>query len=273
MAEIDERALPRIETFVSALLARFPGLVESVYVTGSAATDDWHEARSDIDLVIVTWRPILERDVAALVALHAATKATTPVDALYLTVDQLADGPDSVPSAPQVVDGEFRLGVAGDQLSWVTWLELGGAPRAEIAQSGLGPWSPAPEADARTARRAAEFSAANLVSYWRPLGRNARKRALFTRGSAPVSAAAVAWVVLGPPRLVVTIEQGRIVSKAEAGLFAISEFPEYAALISRVIDWRRTGEGSFTAADAREATRLLAACVKRGSSRDAPVGL
>ena len=84
--------------------------------------------------------------------------------------------------------------------------------------------------------------------------------------SEPVAAAAVAWVVLGPPRLVVTVEEQRVVSKTEGGDFAAAAFPEFAPLISRVLDWRRTGTGEFTATDARAATRLLAACVRRGAT-------
>ena len=270
MADIDSGALPRIETFVSELVERFPGLIESVSVTGSAATSDWHSGRSDIDLVVSTWRPILERDAPALADLHAATLAsgTTAagaIDGIYLTIDQVEDGPDQVPTAPQVVDGVFRLDVPGDQLSWVTWLELGGAPRAEVSGGQLGSWHPAPLAEPGVAERAAAFSTRNLESYWAPLGRDARRRSLLKRGSEPVSAAAVAWVVLGPPRLLVTIEQLRVVSKSEAGEFAAAAFPEHAALITRVLDWRRTGSGDFTASDAREATRLLSACVRRGT--------
>jgi len=267
VADIDEKALPRIEAFVSALLARFPGLVESVYVTGSAASGDWHEGSSDIDLVVVTWRPIMERETEAFGELHADTVGDSAIDGIYLSVDQLADGPDSMAAAPQVVDGVFRLAVPDGQLSWVTWLELGGAPRAEVSQSGLGPWHSAPEADERTAQRAAAASAANLVDYWRPLGRDAAKRARFSRAGELVAATAVAWVVLGPPRLVVTVEEERVVSKSEAGAIAAEMFPAHAALVRRVLEWRRTGEGAFTAADARQATRLLADCVKRGTAR------
>jgi len=266
VADIDRAALPRIEAFVSALVSRFPGLVDSVSVTGSAANGDWHEGRSDIDLVVSTWRPILERDAPALAELHAATIGAGSVDGVYLTVDQLDDGPDRVPTAPQVVDGQLRMGVPGGQLSWVTWLELGGAPRAEVSGESVGPWHPAAPAGARTAERAAAFSARNLVSYWQPLGKDARRRSLLKRGSEPVAAAAVAWVVLGPPRLVVTIEEQRVVSKSGGGEFAAAAFPEFAPLISRVLDWRRTGAGEFTATDARAATKLLAACVRRGAT-------
>ena len=47
-----------------------PGLVEGLYVVGSFALADWHEGRSDIDIVAVTAEPATDEDASALASLH-----------------------------------------------------------------------------------------------------------------------------------------------------------------------------------------------------------
>jgi len=236
-----------IDDFTLRLERAVPGLLERVLPTGSAQSDDWRPDRSDVDVVVVTTRPVTANDTAALTALHAGGR----VDGLYLTQEQLAAGPDSIPSAPQVVDGRFRLDQAADQLTWVTWLEL--------EQGGAHPLF------ADTAARAALASRRNLVEYWSRVGRRGMRRARFRRGTSQVSSGAVEWIVLGPPRLVVTIEQGRVVSKSDAGRFAAEQWPEHRELIERVLRFRQGGEERFTMRDVRESATLLRVCVERGT--------
>lgn len=235
-----------IDDFTVRLERAVPKLLERVVATGSAQTDDWRPDRSDVDVVVVTTRPVTAEDTDALTALHAGGR----VDGLYLTPEQLAAGPDSVTSAPQVVHGRFRFDQPGDQLTWVTWLEL--------EQGGAHPLF------ADTAARAALASRLNLVAYWSRVGRRGMFRARFRRGTSLVPGGAVEWIVLGPPRLVVTIEQGRVVSKSDAGRLAAEQWPEHRELIERVLRFRDGGEERFTVRDARGALALLRMCVERG---------
>jgi hypothetical protein len=81
----------------------------------------------------------------------------------------------------------------------------------------------------------------------------------------PPSRTDMMWITLGPPRLVATIEQGRILSKTQAGEFAAKKWPEYAELIGRVLTSRATGDGSFSRTDARQALALLRRCAEHGT--------
>jgi len=243
--------------FIGRVEAELPGLVSRVHLTGSAGTGDWRAGRSDVDLVVVVAREITAEEAVALRRLHASTRRDCIVDGVYLTAAQLAAGPDLITSAPQSVDGRFATGVRGAQLTWVTWLEV------EAGHTLDG--QPVGPLFSDTADRAARASRDNLSDYWGRLGRHSRRILLPLPGVVPVPAGAVAWVTLGPPRLVMTIEDGVIASKTDAGLFASAEWPEYSALIDRVLVYRATGTGRFTAADARAALGLLRACIHRGT--------
>lgn len=243
--------------FVAAINAELPGLVRRVYVTGSAGTDDWHHGRSDVDLVVELSREAHAADASVLTRLHAQSRSKTVVDGIYLTTDQLAAGPDAVASAPQSIDGRFALQVSGAQLTWVTWMEL------EVGRSLDGDGMEARFDD--VAGRAARASRENLRSYWLPLGRRAAFRTRLLPPFLPAPASAVAWVTLGPPRLIVTIEDHVVVTKSEAGRFAAQQWPQFAPLLERVLEYRASGQGRFTVADARSALALLRACVERGT--------
>ena len=55
--------------------------------------------------------------------------------------------------------------------------------------------------------------------------------------------------MLGPARLHYTLAHEDIVTKAGAGDYLVSLFPEYAALVSRAVAWRRGEPEKFTLAD------------------------
>jgi len=237
---------PVAEGIVRKFVSELPvGLVERVHITGSAISGDWHEGRSDVDVVLQLARPL---DVN-LTTVHSHFKQ---LDAVYLTAGELAAGPDQTAVAPQAIAGRFEPAKPGAQLTWVTWLEL--ELGATLDGGTVAPVFP------DTAVRAVGASRRNLLEYWKPLGAAARLKFALLRPSA----ADVAWLALGPARLVITIEQGRIASKTEAGEFAAAQWPENADLLDRVIRYRSTGDGTFSRGDARQALDLLDLCVERG---------
>lgn len=250
MVTIDAGAERVARSFASELAAAAPGLARRVHVTGSAITGDWHEGRSDVDLVVECDRALTATEAGALERLH---RSHSGLDVLYVTAEQLAAGPDLVTVAPQAIAGKFSAAKAGAQLTWVTWLELEAG--AMLDGAAVGPLFE------DTASKAAQASKRNLRDYWLPLGRMA---GIKFAALAP-TASDMMWITLGPPRLVATIEQGRILSKTQAGEYAAQKWPEYAELIGRVLQFRATAEGSFSRSDARHALGLLRRCVEHGS--------
>lgn len=111
----------RLTAFINEHRRLAPGLLDRVVVTESATTSDWWEGTSDIDLVLVIRRAPSQDEMVAPRELHRSTISEGPVDGVYLTEQQLAEGPDTVGAAPQVVEGALDTQARGAQLTWVTW--------------------------------------------------------------------------------------------------------------------------------------------------------
>lgn len=234
-----------------------PGLVSRAVVTGSAATDDWHDGVSDIDVVFVVTRDPVD-DLPALATLHA--ESTPHIDGVYLTESEIARGPESVQTAPQVVEGVLVSALAGGQLTWVTWRELEDGVQG-IADGGDVIWTPAADRHPDTATGIIAHSRANLVDYWDRIGDSAEAELAERAEGDTVRSETVRWLALGPIRLVETMETGRIVSKTAAARAAAERWPEHAALLDRAVRDRAGERQTFTTTDARESIALLRACV------------
>src|SRR5262249_2161753 len=66
-----EIARAEIDRYVDLLKPVLGGVLEGVYLTGSAALGDWLPDRSDLDILTVTSGPVGDADLDALAALHA----------------------------------------------------------------------------------------------------------------------------------------------------------------------------------------------------------
>jgi hypothetical protein len=265
-----------VEGFSRHLYDVRPGLVETVYVTGSALTDDWQPLHSDIDVVLVVSRPVSVDDERALSELHAETARDdaqhgNPIDGLYLTPAQLAAGPDGIETAPQVVDALFVLDKPKGQLNWVTWLELAASPVGRIdSESGEMSWSAPLGATPEVIAKAADYSRLNLATYWAGV---ADQIAAWLAGpeaphdeGALVPEEPVVWGVLGAPRLLATIEYGTVLSKSQSGEFALERWPAYTDLIRRCQRSRAGLSEVFTVADVRRSLDLLREVVGAGAA-------
>ncbi|RJT90363.1 nucleotidyltransferase domain-containing protein [Cryobacterium melibiosiphilum] len=252
----------RLTAFISEHRRLAPGFLDRVVVTGSATAGDWWEGTSDIDLVLVIRRAPSQDELVALGELHRSTISEGPVDGVYLTEQQLAEGPDTVGAAPQVVEGALDTQARGTQLTWVTWREVESGVEGVVDAVGAITWMPSARRFPGAEEGARAFSRHNLRDYWQPLGIRARAQ-LFSRcDSDPVDPVTVRWIALGPARLVATIETGDVISKSASGAFAAERWPAHAEFLLRAVA-SRTGEDiPFTVADARQALDLLDQCVE-----------
>ncbi len=276
LPEVNPTALHIVESFVVDVDRRLPGLLAEVYPTGSALTDDWQPANSDVDVVFVVRRPVTSADGAELTQAHAATQSvhTTGrhyVDGVYLTAAELDGGPDRVRTAPQVIDGSFHLAWPHGQLSWVTWREFSTAPRGEVT-AGAVHWHSARGGFTQYAELA-QFCRDNLASYWAGIADQWRSALTANQlHDDNVDADSVVWTVLGPARLVCTIANGSVVSKTESGRFAARRWPEYADLIERAVRHRAGDEQCFDVDDVRAFVALVDAVVAASQSETAFAG-
>lgn len=262
----DPRAVAILERFVREVARRLPGLLAEVHPTGSALTDDWQPAHSDVDAVFVVRRSVSTEDADALAEAHAATQGAHCVDGVYLIADELAANPDNVGATPQAVDGVFAPTKAGGQLNWVTWRERSTAPRGVVDDGGAIRWRD-PVGGFTQFAELAQFCKQNLATYWS--GVVDQWRAALDTGRLTdddVDTYSVVWTVLGPPRLVVTIETGEVVSKTASGQFAAERWPEHGSLIERALSSRAGGLETFGLPDAAAVVALGRRVVEEGKS-------
>lgn len=253
-----------VERFLSELESSLPGLVERVHLTGSGIGDDWRDWTSDIDLVFVVTRAPASADLDVIELLHAATTDGHVVDGLYVTDAQLRSGPDRLASAPQVIDAVLHRDASLDQ-NWVTWLEIERGVQARFSAGHALEWTPSGIRFRDTARHAASYCRRNLHDYWAKLAEETRENLSFRHDDDFVGRDALVWLALGPPRLVATIETGRVISKTDAASFAAHRWIEHARILSRAADVRAGADDVFTKRDALEVLDLVHKCVVAGT--------
>lgn len=210
-----------------------PGLIEGLYLVGSAALDDWRP-RSDIDIVAFTADPATDDDASVLRAAHEAAFAD-----LHASIDgpRLAWGDVSVPPhplhRPWTLDGEFHHDGECFEINPITWYtiaEYGVVVRGELP-SHLGV---ATDADDR--RR---FVRDNVATYWRSVGEQL-DAALADPNRAEFGAEAVEWCALGVARMLYTHHTADVASKTVAGNWAADELPEHADVLRAAVGIRQS---------------------------------
>lgn len=208
-----------------------PDLVSAFYVTGSAALDDFYAGKSDLDFVAVLARAPGAGEIAALGAAPDAGR----YDGIFLEAGDLAAGPDAlVGPRLTLADGACALRSDGGQRNPVTW--------ATLAQSGVAVRGALPGDLWRGEARVADWVRENLLGYW-ARRRRAALRAFSPAGVQSHTAWFCEWCVLGVARQYVTLTDGRIVSKRDAGAHALYAFPAHRRVIEEAVRIR-TGEGA-----------------------------
>jgi hypothetical protein len=236
------------DAYLKAVDDALPGLVEKLYVVGSAALGKWQPEHSDVDTMIFTSRVPAESDLAALREVHAAMPAKPHLDGVYLSPDD--DFPSRNEIRPFVVDGELKTGKPCGELTPVVWLTL---QRYGIAVRG-----PAVgELDIRVDLHALRaYNLDNLRTFWRVQAADIPSYVAGLDPAAEVDALITTFYALGPARLHYTLATTDITSKSGAGEYIIATFPAYRELAARAIRWRGGEPVTFTPRDLGQAAEL-----------------
>ncbi|MEV6300966.1 nucleotidyltransferase domain-containing protein [Actinoplanes sp. NPDC051861] len=214
-----------------------PGLIEGLYLQGSAALGDYRPGISDIDFVAVTDEPAsldLVREI------HGGMPRRPHFDGLYVTWADLRADPSGLPPGPAVHEG--RVSSSRFERNLVTWHVL--------AQAGVpmrGPERPEVFTDWPAL---AASTRENMESYWRPWARRVRL------SPAGLSSWAVAWGVLGVSRLRHTLVTERVTSKTEGGRYALRSYPGWERIIEEALRIRCGGEPRYRSPFRRRADLL-----------------
>jgi hypothetical protein len=218
---LHDRVQSVIDAYLEAIDDEAPGLVEGLYLTGSAALGDFHPHTSDIDFVAVTSIPLHADTVTAVGRAHARLRKQRSrpyFDGAYVTWDELTRPPEHSSTGPHSYKGRFYASGRRD-CDPVTWHTL--------AKHGVRCRGPERETLRICADRDALFAwtLQNFDSYWRLLLLRAR-RFPHPWSILSLTSYGAVWVVLGVCRLHYTLATGRIASKEEAGRYGLQTFVE-----------------------------------------------
>ncbi|MFF2651652.1 aminoglycoside adenylyltransferase domain-containing protein [Streptomyces sp. NPDC058045] len=224
------------EQYLSLVDETVPGLVEGLYLTGSAALGDFVPGHSDIDFVAVSASPATPAQAHALTEVHKLLSVRYPrphFDGPYVTWRQLADDPAGVPPGPHAHAGRLRHPSSAGRTP-VVWHTLA---RHGIPLRGPDPALLTVDTDPVGLAR---WTDRNLDLYWRPWWRRSSRLGT-PAGLACLGSWAPAWGVLGVSRMHCTLATGEIVSKSAAGDYARDVFgPRWHRILDECLRIRRT---------------------------------
>jgi Domain of unknown function (DUF4111)/Nucleotidyltransferase domain len=242
------------ETVVARFLARLdralPGVVTGFYVVGSIALGGFRPGRSDIDFVAVIDRPLTVRELTSLRRVHRRSCADGAIaliirpprswplvcNGVFLRRADLAAPPQAASVVASQSGERFRVG-RGFDVNPVTWWTLA---HAGITVRG-NPARTLPLHVDEAALRA--WTAANLTAYWRPWadamasdGPAAARIRLRSLGVRRMAASGV----LSAARMHATIRTGSVITKDQAGEYALGEFgsPWHPVIRDALAYWR-----------------------------------
>jgi hypothetical protein len=234
---IDDELASTLRRYLDVVDELAPGVVEGLYLVGSAALGDWHPAFSDVDIVAVTAEPATEDDAEAIRRAHARLAEVRPaptVDGPYVAWGDLIVEPATGLHRPWVLDGVVHHDGDCYEINPVTWYTL-----ATYGLAARGP-SPADLEVALDVEARVRFAVDDLGSYWATLG----EQLAGSVGARAFTTADLEWCALGPLRVHYTAFTADVTSKRRAGEHGLAVAPErFHDAIRAALTARRLGTG------------------------------
>lgn len=218
--------LSQLQTDVQAILrAEFVGM----YLYGSLAMGAFNPASSDIDFVVVTEHPVSGEALAALQAMHQRIGArpgrwSLELEGSYIPRAALRRHDPANARFPHIDRGSPALAVEQHDMDWIIQryvlrehgIALVGPPLPTL----IDPVTPAELRQAVT----------DLYDFW--------WRPMIVDASHLQSVGYRAYAILTMPRLLVTLEEGIVVTKPDAAQWALATLPpRWTALVRQALAW------------------------------------
>lgn len=223
-----------IRSFFRKITEIQPGFPVGIYLTGSIAMNDFYPFKSDIDFVVVC-KEIPDKKIAGqLKQIHNEIAAEYPKP--DLSGYYIASGTLELNDPGQSSLFYYHEGKTGYRL-----FEMGPVALTEIKSNAITLLGP----DAAnlpfhiTRNKLNDFLFLNNSSYWGNWIR--RHSSYFGRKLILVLFPRFTeWVILGIARQLVTLQTGKIVSKAEAGIYCLTILPaRFHSIVQEAIDIRK----------------------------------
>jgi RimJ/RimL family protein N-acetyltransferase len=223
---------PEINALLQNLLGRVrdtlgPEFV-GMYLYGSLASGDFQPDRSDVDFVVVTEEPLAKPLVAALASMHRALASSglpwaNKLEGAYVPAAVLRRHDPAHPPVPILNEGKFYSEVLASD--WILQRhqlrDVGGVVTGPEPRGLIDPIA------AEDLRRAVHD---NLLEWWAPMLDDPHR--LSDTGYQP-------YAVLSMCRTLYTLEHRTLVSKSDAGRWALQTLPPvWASLVEAALRWR-----------------------------------
>ena len=222
--EINALLLDLLRRVRDALGPEFVGM----YLYGSLASGDFQPDRSDVDFVVVTNDVLAEPLVAALTSMHrdlasSGSPWANKVEGAYVPAAVLRRHDAAHPAVSILNEGKFYTEVLASD-----WILQRHQLRAEgVVIGGPEPHGLIDPIEDRDLQRAVR---ANLHEWWAPMLEDPTR--LYDTGYQ-------SYAVLSLCRTLYTLEHGTLVSKSDAGRWALQTLPtDWTPLIEAALSWR-----------------------------------
>ncbi|WP_158598360.1 aminoglycoside adenylyltransferase domain-containing protein [Falsibacillus albus] len=209
-----------LDDYIELIGASLPTRLEGLYVHGSIALGAYVEGKSDIDFIAVTSEPITEKDLPLLSGLHLRIKKMFPsfeLDGGYVTWDDLAEDDIYQKSFVYYNDGEMKKGTVINPVT--TWFLQKKAvniigPGIQELEIGL---------DDRLLIR---YTFENINTYWADRIQFLESQVdRLDQWTTEQIDSELEWSILGMLRQYYTLKEKDIISKVEAGEYALRHLP------------------------------------------------
>lgn len=207
-----KRALDQYLDLVDLIL---PEKITGFYLIGSLGLDDYISGKSDIDFVAISNNAYTQNDLYRLLTVHNKLKnnrSIPPFDGIYITWSDLLDSSDKV-SAPYFLNNKFHVNkaFAANPVTWYMLkhhvLTIRGTSQVEVNI---------------TINELREWCKINLNTYW--ANWITKSQNVMSNRIKTLRNQEIAWGVLGIVRLYATIKSEKIISKSQAGFYALEHF-------------------------------------------------
>lgn len=228
-----------LNDYLEIFKIKLPGLMDSFYLIGSIAMNDYIEGKSDIDFVCLINRELNSSEINTIKRIHKEISSKYPENELegtYITQKQIG----KLDTGPVVhFDGKnIHYDTKSGNIGIITWFVL---QKYGITVIGK---SPEYYISYINPDDLVNYANLNANTYWSKWTERASKWSLY--GFKTLFAQKVEWGVLGISRLYYTKREKDVISKYMAGEYVLKDIPpEFELILKEALRIRNGGVKSY----------------------------
>jgi len=231
-----------VNHYLKAFNEKLPDLVESFYIGGSIALDDYHAGKSDVDFVCLINRDLEISEMKIIEEVHKEIISKHPkkvLDGSYVLTEQFGKLDEDIGPTIYFDGKKIKYDGKSGNVGIVTWFIL---KKYGITLVGKTPEHYIPPIDSNDL---VSYVQLNANTYWANWTERASKK-FSVNGLLTLSGRKVEWGVLGISRLYYTLHEKDIVSKYDAGKYVLERVPsKFSRILKEALRIRKGESKSY----------------------------